>query len=550
MSAIEFTLTSQTPFLSTLLPAAFEQPSTESSVLAAHHEKVPRLSRSIASPIARLKLLAELSGGASNGKLNSLLPQLLAKIRQLMTSDFAILGISRSDDLQVQITAFDAADGIAPHRESIESLAKLLWEHALSDGKCWIGSSEEPGLNSAADGEEMAIPSLNSCVLPLIARDRILGILALGKRDSAYAQDELDYLGQVSNQVAVLIENNFLHAELQKLKEEFGECVPHVEDELPNESRFEEIVGRSPALQRVLRQVEVVAPTDSGVLIQGETGTGKELIARAIHNLSGRLDRPFVKVNCAAIPSGLLESELFGHEKGAFTGAVMRKPGRFEVADKGTLFLDEVGDIPLELQSKLLRVLQEREFERLGSTRTQQVDVRVIAATHRDLKQMVEEGTFRSDLYYRLHVFPLTVPPLRDRREDIPLIVRHFVDKYAKRMNRCIETIPAKTMEVFTSYSWPGNIRELQNLIERAVILSPGISLRAPLEELKQEMTTPASGTNLSTLEEMEREHVLRALRESNWVTGGPNGAAARLGMKRTTLAYRIRKLKIPCRPQ
>ena len=550
MSAIEFTLTSQTPFLSTLLPAAFEQPSTESSVLAAHHEKVPRLSRSIASPIARLKLLAELSGGASNGKLNSLLPQLLAKIRQLMTSDFAILGISRSDDLQVQITAFDAADGIAPHRESIESLAKLLWEHALSDGKCWIGSSEEPGLNSAADGEEMAIPSLNSCVLPLIARDRILGILALGKRDSAYAQDELDYLGQVSNQVAVFIENNFLHAELQKLKEEFGECAPHVEDELPNESRFEEIVGRSPALQRVLRQVEVVAPTDSGVLIQGETGTGKELIARAIHNLSGRLDRPFVKVNCAAIPSGLLESELFGHEKGAFTGAVMRKPGRFEVADKGTLFLDEVGDIPLELQSKLLRVLQEREFERLGSTRTQQVDVRVIAATHRDLKQMVEEGTFRSDLYYRLHVFPLTVPPLRDRREDIPLIVRHFVDKYAKRMNRCIETIPAKTMEVFTSYSWPGNIRELQNLIERAVILSPGISLRAPLEELKQEMTTPASGTNLSTLEEMEREHVLRALRESNWVTGGPNGAAARLGMKRTTLAYRIRKLKIPCRPQ
>ena len=519
-------------------------------MLAAHHEKVPRLSRSIASPIARLKLLAELSGGASNGKLNSLLPQLLAKIRQLMTSDFAILGISRSDDLQVQITAFDAADGIAPHRESIESLAKLLWEHALSDGKCWIGSSEEPGLNSAADGEEMAIPSLNSCVLPLIARDRILGILALGKRDSAYAQDELDYLGQVSNQVAVFIENNFLHAELQKLKEEFGERPPHVEDELPNESRFEEIVGRSPALQRVLRQVEVVAPTDSGVLIQGETGTGKELIARAIHNLSGRLDRPFVKVNCAAIPSGLLESELFGHEKGAFTGAVMRKPGRFEVADKGTLFLDEVGDIPLELQSKLLRVLQEREFERLGSTRTQQVDVRVIAATHRDLKQMVEEGTFRSDLYYRLHVFPLTVPPLRDRREDIPLIVRHFVDKYAKRMNRCIETIPAKTMEVFTSYSWPGNIRELQNLIERAVILSPGISLRAPLEELKQEMTTPASGTNLSTLEEMEREHVLRALRESNWVTGGPNGAAARLGMKRTTLAYRIRKLKIPCRPQ
>src|SRR5215467_1852179 len=323
----------------------------------------------------------------------------------------------------------------------------------------------------------------------------------------------------------------------------------YLADEPNSEAGFEQIVGRSAALRRVLRQVEVVAPTDSGVMIRGETGTGKELIAQAIHNRSSRRDRPFVKVNCAAIPSGLLESELFGHEKGAFTGAIMRKPGRFEVADKGTLFLDEVGDIPLELQSKLLRVLQEREFERLGSTRTQQVDVRVIAATHRDLKQMVEEGTFRNDLYYRLHVFPLTVPPLRERREDIPLIVRHFVHKYSQRMNRNIVTIPARTMEALVDYSWPGNVRELQNFIERAVILSPGAALRAPLDELKQE-TTQASTTSLSTLEEMEREHVLRALREAKWVTGGPNGAAARLGMKRTTLAYRIRKLGIPVRPQ
>ncbi|HKF05519.1 MAG TPA: sigma 54-interacting transcriptional regulator [Candidatus Sulfotelmatobacter sp.] len=320
-------------------------------------------------------------------------------------------------------------------------------------------------------------------------------------------------------------------------------------DEPASEAGFEQIVGRSAALRRVLRQVEVVAPTDSGVLIQGETGTGKELIAHAVHNRSGRRDRPFIKVNCAAIPSGLLESELFGHEKGAFTGAIMRKPGRFEVADKGTLFLDEVGDIPLELQSKLLRVLQEHEFERLGSTRTQQVDVRVIAATHRDLKQMVEEGTFRSDLYYRLHVFPLMVPPLRDRSEDIPSIVRHFVEKYCRRMNRQVETIPPRTMEVLKDYAWPGNVRELQNFIERAVILSPGTSLRAPLDELTQE-TVQSSPTHLSTLEEMEREHVLRALKESNWVTGGPKGAAAKLGMKRTTLAYRIRKLGIPVRPQ
>jgi len=320
-------------------------------------------------------------------------------------------------------------------------------------------------------------------------------------------------------------------------------------DEPNSEAGFEQIIGRSAALRRVLREVEVVAPTDSGVLIQGETGTGKELIAQAIHNRSARRDRPFIKVNCAAIPSGLLESELFGHEKGAFTGAIMRKPGRFELADKGTLFLDEVGDIPLELQAKLLRVLQEHEFERLGSTRTQQVDVRVIAATHRDLKQMVKDGTFRSDLFYRLHVFPLTVPPLRDRREDIPLIVRHFVGKYSQRMNRCIETTSARTIEVLTNYAWPGNVRELQNFIERAVILSPGTSLRAPLDELTSD-TVHAAQTHLSTLEDMERQHVLRALKESNWVTGGPKGAAVKLGMKRTTLAYRIRKLGIPVRPQ
>jgi formate hydrogenlyase transcriptional activator len=315
------------------------------------------------------------------------------------------------------------------------------------------------------------------------------------------------------------------------------------------EQVFEGIVGRSVSLQRALQEVQVVAPTDCGVLILGETGTGKELIARAIHNLSARRDRPLIKLNCAAIPSGLLESELFGHERGAFTGALMRKAGRFEVADKGTLFLDEVGDIPLELQPKLLRVLQEHEFERLGSTHTQQVNVRVVAATHRNLKQMVEDGEFRSDLYYRLHVFPLQIPALRERRGDIPLLVRHFVGEYARRMDRCIETISPEALEALTNYSWPGNVRELQNFIERAVILSSGSVLRAPLAELKQ-ADVQTTGSELSTLEEVEREHVLRAVRASNWVLGGPNGAAARLGMKRTTLAYRIRKLHIPLRPQ
>jgi len=527
MSAVEFFLRPQPSVLNTLSSLAFDHPLSE-----------------------RLKLLSDLGRGvAVHAKLESFLAMQTAQIRRVMTSDFAILGLMHSDEAQFEVRAFDPTDDVGLNPTSVEALGKLLWEHVLSDSAGWCGRLEDLRQNHAPDLEWMPILSMNSCVLPLVGRDRVLGVLALGRSDgSAYTQDELEYLGHVSNQVTLAVENFLLHAELQKLRCEVVAEEVSSDKESRSEPFFEEIVGRSTVLQRALRQVEVVAPTDSTVLIQGETGTGKELVARAIHNRSVRRDRPFIKVNCAAIPSGLLESELFGHEKGAFTGAIMRKPGRFELADKGTLFLDEVGDIPLDLQSKLLRVLQEREFERLGSTRTQQVDVRVIAATHRDLKQMIEEGTFRSDLYYRLHVFPLSVPPLRDRREDIPLIVRHCVNKYGRQMNRRIETIPARTMEVLANYSWPGNVRELQNFVERAVILSPGSCLRAPLEELKQE-TMQAGGTSLSTLEEMEREHVLRALRESNWVTGGPNGAAVRLGMKRTTLAYRIRKLKIPVRP-
>jgi formate hydrogenlyase transcriptional activator len=336
--------------------------------------------------------------------------------------------------------------------------------------------------------------------------------------------------------------------ELQRLNRETGEKKVRLDTEIPSELKFQDIVGRSRVLKGVLRQVEIVAPTDSTVLIQGETGTGKEIIARAIHNLSARSERPLIKLNCAAIPSGLLESELFGHEKGAFTGAVMRKAGRFEVADKGTLFLDEVGDIPLEVQPKLLRVLQEREFERLGSAHTQQVDVRIVAATHRNLRQMVEDGEFRSDLFYRLHVFPLRLPPLRDRREDIPLLVNYYVDKYSKRLRRRIDTVSCQAMEAIKNYSWPGNVRELQNFIERAVIVTSGTTLRPPISELREAVVrTP--NPRLSTLQEVEREYVLRALRESNWVIGGLNGAAARLGIKRTTLAYRIRKLNIPIRP-
>jgi formate hydrogenlyase transcriptional activator len=307
--------------------------------------------------------------------------------------------------------------------------------------------------------------------------------------------------------------------------------------------RFEQIIGKSPALESVLEQVERVAPTDSTVLIQGETGTGKELIARAIHNLSSRCGRPFVKLNCAAIPFDLLESELFGHEKGAFTGAIAQKIGRFEMADKGTLFLDEVGDIPPGLQPKLLRVLQEQEFERLGSTRTHQVDVRLVAATNRDLAAMVKRNEFRSDLYYRLNVFPIPLPPLRARREDIPELVHHFVDIYACRMAKQIEQIPPEIMSELTSYTWPGNIRELQNFIERSVILSEGNILNPPLSSLKAAAVAEPAGA--VTLEEAEREHIRKTLEQTRWVVAGPNGAAARLGIKRSTLYFRMQKLGI-----
>ncbi len=500
----------------------------------------------------RLKFLVDLTNGVmADLHVNDLLREVTVGIRRVIPSDFALVGLLESESGRVCVNACDMAEETMLAKEAVDSLGEMFGARVFSTGKPWIGNSEEFDQVDAAGDPECTVAGFrNSCVVPLAGRDRILGVLALGKHeDIAYTKDEIDFLLQVSSQVTVAVENALVYGQMRELKDNFSEERVYLEDEIRSELNFEEIVGRSVVLQRVLRQVEVVAPTDSGVLVQGETGTGKELIARAIHNLSSRRDRPFVKLNCAAIPSGLLESELFGHEKGAFTGAIMRKAGRFEAADKGTLFLDEVGDIPLELQPKLLRVLQEHEFEKLGSTRTQQVDVRVIAATHRDLKQMSEEGKFRSDLFYRLHVFPLSVPPLRNRREDIPILVRHDVDKYARRMNRRIETIPSHAMEVFANYSWPGNVRELQNFIERAVILSPGSALRPPLAELKQ-AALPSPNSRLSTIEEAEREQVLRAIRASNWVIGGPNGAAARLGMKRTTLAYRIRKLNISVRPE
>jgi formate hydrogenlyase transcriptional activator len=384
----------------------------------------------------------------------------------------------------------------------------------------------------------------SGCCVPLIAHDRALGTLNVAsRRPHAFNDDDVELLAQVANQVAIAVENALAYRQIAELKEKLAEEKLYLEDEIRTEHNFEEILGDSGALKRVLNQVETVAPTDSSVLILGETGTGKEVLARAIHNLSPRRQHTFVKVNCAAIPSGLLESELFGHEKGAFTGAIDQKIGRFELAHQGTLFLDEVGDIPLELQPKLLRVLQEHEFERLGGTRTQRVDVRVVAATNRDLAEMVAERQFRSDLFYRLNVFPIVVPPLRERREDIPTLVRYFANKYARRMNKRIETIPSETLETLVQWHWPGNVRELQNIVERAVILTPGPVLRVPVAELK--LPVEGAPSAAVTMEAAERQHILHTLEETDWTVGGPHGAAARLGMKRTTLQSRMQKLGI-----
>ncbi len=388
---------------------------------------------------------------------------------------------------------------------------------------------------------------LNSfCDVPLISRNRLLGVLAVARREeNAFDDDEVAFLTQVANQVSIGVENALAYTEIADLKDRLAQEKLYLEDEIRGEMDFEGIVGQSSALRHVLNLVETVAPSDSTVLLLGETGTGKELIARAIHDRSRRKDRTFVKLNCAAIPTGLLESELFGHERGAFTGAISQKVGRLELADKGTLFLDEVGDIPSEIQPKLLRALQEREFERLGSTHTKKVDVRLVAATNRDLEKMIESREFRSDLYYRLNVFPIRIPPLRERPEDIPLLVRYFAQKYGRRMEKQIESVPAAAMKKLSAWQWPGNIRELENFVERSVILTHSSTLQVPVGELSGNgRATPAPGSRESD----EREEILRILKETSGRVAGPLGAAAKMGIKRTTLISRMKKLGIEAR--
>jgi formate hydrogenlyase transcriptional activator len=403
-------------------------------------------------------------------------------------------------------------------------------------------------LDSFPESAFIRARGINSAVsVPLATAHGILGTLNLGAfRDDAFSVSQFPLLTRVAGQIAIAVRNAVSYEQIEELNAQLAREKLYLEDEIRSDYQFDEIIGRSHALGRVLREIQTVAPTDSTVLISGETGSGKELVARAIHQLSTRRDHAFVKLNCAAIPTGLLESELFGHEKGAFTGAISQRIGRFELANRGTVFLDEVGEIPLELQPKLLRVLQEREFERLGSTRTLRTDARLIAATNRDLAAFVDEQKFRQDLFYRLNVFPIVVPPLRDRREDIPMLVRHFAQQFARRMKKNVETIPTETMEALTRYDWPGNIRELQNLIERAVILTNGSTLDVPIAALNgRRPTSPEASVQARTLEDADRRHIVAALERANWVIAGPNGAAASLGVKRSTLQFRMRKLGI-----
>jgi formate hydrogenlyase transcriptional activator len=524
-----------------------------------------RTSEELRSKNDRLRLLLDVTNQlVSNLELRDLLRAISQDVRRVMQCDYAGLSLPDAENKQLRLYAVAFPEGKGFLQED------LVYPIEGSPSGTAFRTMQPLTLQSPFTGwlhypiVQIAVrEGLKSfCFLPLISRNRAIGTLVLARlRDDAFRQTDIDFLSQVANQLALAVENALAYHEIRELKEQLSKEKLYLEDEIRTEMNFAQIIGNSAPLRRVLKRVETVARTDSTVLIYGETGTGKELIARAIHDVSPRRSKPFVKLNCAAIPTGLLESELFGHEKGAFTGAIAQRIGRFEVANGGTIFLDEIGEIPLELQTKLLRVLQEREFERLGSSHTLHTDARLIAATNRDLETMVEEQKFRSDLFFRLNVFPVHVPPLRQREGDIPFLVRHFAQQFSRRMNKVIETIPSATMDALCRYHWPGNVREIQNVIERAVIISTGPELSVDVADLKfpksshpeQRAVAAKSGTNGSlhnVLEETERQQILQALKQSNWVVAGPNGAAARLGMNRSTLQVRIRKLGISSRYQ
>jgi len=522
----------------------------------------------------RLELLLDLTSRiTSNLDFRELLRTIAANVREVMQCDAVAIALVEPTAENFRLYALDFPQGKGLVREDLVLGANAPGRRALKTGKPVLvemtaeveDTLPEVQNLAAAEGIKMM------CVIPLVNRGRALGTISVNRRtDVQFTEEEVEFLSRASGQIAIAVENALAYQEISELKDKLTQEKLYLEEEIRSELNFEHIVGNSSTLRRVLELVETVAPSDSTVLLLGETGTGKELIARAIHERSRRKQRTFVKLNCSAIPTGLLESELFGHEKGAFTGAIIQKIGRMELADQGTLFLDEVGDIPLEIQPKLLRALQEREFERLGSTQTRRVNVRLIAATNRDLESMIAAREFRSDLYYRLHVFPIRIPPLRERREDIPLLVSFFVQKFAKQMQKKIESIPAALMKGLSNWDWPGNIRELENFMERAVILTRGKSLEAPLselrtsrlaaglrsaQELKQRGLHRSGQRTIDSLNgkeapagdgaQHERQAIIVALTESKGRVGGQDGAAARLGLNRTTLIYRMRRFGI-----
>jgi len=494
----------------------------------------------------RQQVLLEVSRTlAENWDLRRAFPRISAYLRRFLRQEYAALSLRDEKNGQLVRHAMDFPMGRNPSVGDKISTATGPGSKALEERSPLILSRDEmqsidPGI---ADGL-MAEGIRSLCCVPLLRPKGPLGVLVLGStRANAFRAEDLTLLNQVAALLAIALENARIGSQMEQLKSRMQKERKYLEGEPQAQLHFEEIIGESAELKQVLNQVATVATSDASVLILGETGTGKGLVARALHRASRRAERAFVSLNCAAIPTGLLESELFGHEKGAFTGAVNQKVGRLELADKGTLFLDEIGEIPLEVQPKLLRVLQDHEFERLGGTRTIQVDLRLIAATNRDLGKSVIDKEFRSDLFYRLNVFPIRLPSLRERREDIPMLVRYFVQKFARRMERNIVTVPIETMETLKHWHWPGNVRELENFIERSVILTEGTALRAPLDELH--VDSPGSASANQSLERAEREHIVRILRRTGGIIAGPRGAASQLGLKRTTLQSKMQRLGI-----
>ena len=508
-------------------------------------ESLQNVGGKLRDEISRMQMLSDVSNLlASNWDVAQVFPKISARIRRILRQEFASFSLHDAGTGLLVQQAIDFPLGKGFVSTVQVSADDTPAGRSMQERSPMIYSKEQLQAFESDTANNLVAEGLQSlCCIPLMRPRGPLGVFVLGStRKDAFQAEDVSLVSQVAAQLAVAIENHRAAAEIEQLKKRLGEERKYLEGEARAEGTFAEIVGDSPALKVVLEQVMTVAGSDATVLILGETGTGKELVARAIHRTSRRKDKPFVKVNCAAIPTGLLESELFGHEKGAFTGAVSRKIGRMELADGGTLFLDEIGEISVELQPKLLRVLQDQEFERLGSTRTLKVNVRLVAATNRDLNESVAKQQFRSDLFYRLNVFPIRVPALRERSQDIPLLVRHFVRKFAQRMDRFIETVPKDTMKALIECDWPGNVRELENLMERSVILSEGHALRVPLSELHSQVHTRSAD---HTLDNAERLHIIRVLRETGGVISGPEGAARRLGLKRTTLQSKMIRLKI-----